>query len=271
MPARSRSPVLFSRGSYLAVVFRRAPLAGLSWSRRREHERVSLASADSARFGLKGEERTDDTPPRDRIFQGARSVVLLFPSNIAARALSLIFCFFFFLFLFFFFFFSPTSVLLRASLVAPKRTSYSFIRPNFYERLPAREFRNCLFSGTPGTSWSRPRRHREIESSGFSLPSRTFVIYCLCVYLPPSSLPWPSLNEPSRFTFVSNVAKHEKRCYYKNFVSRLTSLKLHRSDVLDGSSLASATLIKSRAKDVGSLRKLSMFDLRDARDDIDAI
>lgn len=88
MPACSRSSVLFSRGSYLAVVFRRAPLAGLSWSRRREHERVSLASADSARFGLKGEERTDDTPPRDRIFQEARSVVPLFPSNIAARSFS---------------------------------------------------------------------------------------------------------------------------------------------------------------------------------------
>lgn len=69
------------------------------------------------------------------------------------------------------FFFSPISVLLRASLVAPKRPSYSFVRPNFYERLPEREFRNCLFSGTPGTSWSQPRRHREIESSGFSLPS----------------------------------------------------------------------------------------------------
>lgn len=137
MPARSRSPVLFSRGSYLAVVFRRAPLAGLSWSRRREHERVSLASADSARFVLKGEERTDDTPPRDRIFQGARSAVPLSPSNVAARSFSssassscsssss--------------FFFSPSFVLLRASLVAPKRPSYSFVRPNFYERLPARE------------------------------------------------------------------------------------------------------------------------------------
>lgn len=182
-PLRSRSPVLFSKGSYLAVVFRRAPLAGLSWSRRREHERVSLASADSARFGLKGEERTDDTPPRDRIFQGARSVVLLFSSNIArsfssfASSCSSSSSFSSF---------SSTSVFLRASLVAPKRSSYSFVRPNFYERLPAREFRNCLFSGTPGTSWSRPRRHREIESSGFSLPS-----FYLHLLLPLCVLPLP--------------------------------------------------------------------------------
>lgn len=47
---------------------------------------------------------------------------------------------------------STTYVLGRASLVAPRRPSYSFVRPNFYERLPARESRNCLFSGTPGTS-----------------------------------------------------------------------------------------------------------------------
>lgn len=84
------------------------------------------------------------------------------------------------------FFFSPSFVLLRASLVAPKRPSYSFVRPNFYECLPAREFRNCLFSGTPGTSWSRPRRHREIESSGFSLPS--FYLHLLLPLCVPPAL-----------------------------------------------------------------------------------
>lgn len=72
---------------------------------------------------------------------------------------------------------STTYVLGRASLVASERPSYSFVRPNFYERLPARESRNCLFSGTPGTSWSRPR-HREIESSGFPpLSSLSLVFY----------------------------------------------------------------------------------------------
>lgn len=135
----------------------------------------------------------------------------LFPSNIAARSFSS------------FasssscssssssFFFSPTSVLLRASLVAPKRPSYSFVRPNFYERLPAREFRNCLFSGTPGTSWSQPRSHREIESSGFSLPSSylSSSIASVCSSSP-SPLPWPSLDQPSRFTFVT-VERRETR------------------------------------------------------------
>lgn len=62
---------------------------------------------------------------------------------------------------------SPTIPAALEPRRSPKRPSYSFVRPNFYERLPARESRNCLFSGTPGTSWSRPR-HREIESSGFS-------------------------------------------------------------------------------------------------------
>jgi len=41
----------------------------------------------------------------------------------------------------------------RSSPGTPRRRpSYSFVRPNFYERLPARESRNCLFSGTPGIS-----------------------------------------------------------------------------------------------------------------------
>lgn len=101
-----------------------------------------------------------------------------------------------------------------------KRSSYSFVRPNFYERLPARESRNCLFSGIPGTSWSRPRRHREIESSSFSLflssillPSSPTVFLSVSPFPDHSSA---SLLAP-RFTFVTMVyvAKHGKRCYYK--------------------------------------------------------
>jgi len=267
MPARSQSPVLFSRGSYLAVVFRRAPLAILISSKRARARQSRICGFGTVQPKRRRANRWHAAPGQN-LPRGSIGCSPCPPSNVAARSFSSSAsssCFSSSSY----FFFSPIFVLLRASLVAPKRPSYSFVRPNFYERLPAREFRNCLFSGTPGTSWSRPRRHREIESSGFSLPSS--YLRLLPLFLPPSLLPWSSFDQPSRVSpyFCNrgrNVAKHEKRHYCENFVSRLISLKLHRDDVLDGGSLAATTLIKSRVKDVRTPQKLSMSDLRDARD-----
>lgn len=173
---------------------------------------------------------------------------------------------------------STTYVLGRASLVAPKRPSYSFVRPNFYERLPARESRNCLFSGTPGTSWSRPR-HREIESSGFPpLSSPPLVVYralapSLFLILsappkrPPSHRPLGRLLAP-RFTFVT--AEHGKRRYCERERELCISFDIVVGVCGDApATLAAdsraATLIQSRLRKKFVPRKLStLADLRDA-------
>lgn len=147
-----------ARESYPEVVPSGSPAGYLDLVE--EHECVSLAFADSARFGLKGEERTDDTPPRDRIFKGHHDRL---DSPVTPR--DLVFFFFFllhvFLYLFLFAFSNARAPSFRRDLLI---RSFALTFTSVFQR---ERSRNCLFSGIPGTSWSQPR-HREIESSGFS-------------------------------------------------------------------------------------------------------